>query len=69
MNEYIFYTSEGHTTAPNESIAVENCQVLGTAKGKDKLEAKKNLLKENPWITEAGFIPSEFVGRQLVSIK
>lgn len=69
MNEYIFYTREGHTIAPNENIEVENCQLLGTAKGKDEVEAKENLLKENPWIIEAGFAPSEFIVRQLLTEK
>ena len=67
MNEYIFYTPEGYTTAPNEKVDVENCQMLGTAKGKDECEAKENLLKEHPWIIEAGFDPSEFFARQLIS--
>ena len=66
MNEYIFYTAEGHTTAPNESVEVENCQVLGTAKGKNENEAKQNLLKENPWIAVAGFNSSEFLHRQIL---
>ncbi len=55
MNEYIFYTTEGQTYAPNDSIEVENCQVLGTANGSNESEAQENLLNENPWITEAGF--------------
>lgn len=67
MSEYIIYTTEGHTIAPNENIEIENCQVLGIAKGKDKEEAKDNLLKENPWITEAGFYRSEFIIRQLAA--
>lgn len=67
MNEYIFYTPEGHTIAPNENVEVENCQMLGTARGKDKDEAQENLLKENPWITEAGFNSSEFFYRQIIS--
>lgn len=68
MNEYIFYTPEGYTTAPNEDVEVEICQMLGTAKGKDEHEAKKTLLKENPWIIKAGFNPSEFMIRQLVAV-
>ncbi len=67
MNEYIFYTPEGHTIAPNENVGVENCQLLGTAKGKDVVEAKENLLKENPWIIEASFVPTKFIAKQLVS--
>lgn len=66
MNEYIIYTTEGHTIAPNEYVKVENCQVLGSAKGSNKNEAVDNLLTLNPWITEAGFSRSEFIVRQLM---
>ncbi len=66
MNEYIFYTTEGNTIAPNEDYGVENCQVLGCAYGNNKYEAKDNLMKENPWISEAGFCESEFIVRQLM---
>ena len=65
MNEYIFYTAEGYTMAPNENVNVENCQLLGTAMGNDEYEAKSNLLNDNPWIIEAGFSPSEIWNRQL----
>ena len=67
MNEYIIFTTEGYTTAPNESVEVENCQVLGFAFGHDADEAQDNLLKENPWIIEAGFDKSEFIIKQLAS--
>lgn len=67
MNEYIFYTAEGSTIAPNENYEVENCQLLGTAKGKDPNEAKHTLLKECPWILEAAFDPDEMMFRQLLS--
>ena len=67
MNEYIVFTTEGHTTAPDEKVEVENCQVLGRARGNNRDEAKKNLLKDNPWIAEAGFDSSEFVVVQLLS--
>ena len=66
MNKYIIYTTEGHTIAPNEIVEIDNCQVLGQACGNNPDEAKDNLLKENPWITEAGFNRSEFIVRQLV---
>jgi hypothetical protein len=65
MNEYIFYTPEGYTSAPIEGIEIENCQMLGTAIGKDENEAKNNLLEDNPWIIEAGFDPSRFYHRRL----
>ena len=66
MNEYIIYTIEGYTIAPNEDVGVENCQVLGCAHGSTPQEAKDNLLKDNPWIIEAGFAPAEFIVRQLM---
>lgn len=65
MNKYIFYTTEGHTIAPNENVEVENCQVLGCALGNNKDEAQKKLLKDNPWVNEAGFTASEFIVKQL----
>ena len=42
--------------------------MLGTARGKNEREAKSNLLKENSWIIEAGFNPSEFMIRQLTVV-
>ena len=66
MKEFIFYTTEGFTQAPNGND-IENCQVLGIAKGKDKVEAKDNLLKENFWIVEAGFATTGFIVRQLAA--
>lgn len=66
MNEYIFYTAEGHTTAPNESVDVENCQVIGRAVGFTSDEAMKNLLRENRWISEADFNPQEFFVKQVL---
>ena len=67
MAEYIIYTTEGCTIAPNEDVEVENCQVLGRAYGNNSEEAKDNLLKDNPWITEAGFDKTEFIVEQLMT--
>ena len=55
MNEYLFYTYEGFTIAPNENEEVENCQVLGRAKGNNEMEAREKLAKEYPWIKKCGF--------------
>lgn len=66
MENFIFYTTEGFTQDPNGND-IENCQMLGIAKGKDKVEAKENLLKDSPWILEAGFAPTEFIIRQLAA--
>ena len=69
MREYIIYTTEGYTIAPNEVVEVYNCQVLGRAHGNCPEEAKGNLLKDNPWIVEAGFDKSEFIVEQLLTSK
>ncbi len=67
MNENIIYTTEGHTIAPNEDVEVENCQVLGLAFGNNPEEAKENLMRDNPWIEEAGFKEPEFIIKQLLT--
>ena len=64
MAEYIFYTTEGYTQAP-DGEGIENCQLLGRAYGKDRREALDNLLMDNPWITERGFDPHEAICREL----
>lgn len=66
MNEYIFYTTEGFTQDPNGND-IENCQVLGRAFGNNKDEAQDNLLRDNPWINEAGFSKSEFIVKQILA--
>ena len=67
MNEYIFYTTEGDTNAPNDTFEVENCQVLGIASGTNQENALKNLLAENPWIDKAGFDAAKFIVKQLLT--
>ena len=67
MNEYIFYTTEGFTEAPNANIAIDNCQVIGRAHGTNEKEALNNLIAENEWILEAGFDPSSFITQQLMT--
>ena len=47
MAEYIFYTIEGFTQAP-DGEDIENCQLLGTVYGNDGRDALDNLLKDNP---------------------
>lgn len=66
MTEYIFYTTEGFTKAP-DGEDIENCQLLGRAYGIDKHDALSNLLKENPWIKERGFEPYEVICKELAS--
>ncbi len=66
MAEYIFYTDEGYTQDTNGN-EIENCQVIGSAFGENKEEAKTNLLRENPWIEKVGFDTKRFIVRQLLT--
>ena len=66
VKEYIIYTPEGVTIAPNDKCVVENCQVLGCALGGTPAEAIDALLRNNPWIAEAGFSREEFIVRQIM---
>lgn len=65
MNEYIFYTWDGYSTAPDGEV-VENYQVLGFANGETAEEAKQKLLSENSWILDHGFDPENFYHRQVI---
>lgn len=58
---YIFITTQGETTAPNEDYPIDNCQVLGRASGFDEYEALANLYEENDWIQAAGFEKSKII--------
>lgn len=65
MNEYIFYTMEGETIAPYENVEIENSQVLGRIQAKNIEQAKQLLLKESPWIEDAGFDTSGIIVKQI----
>ena len=67
MNDYIFYTTEGHTDAPNAAFEIENCQVIGIARGASQEVALSNLLSTNPWIAQAGFDTAKFIVRQILT--
>lgn len=67
MNEYLIYTSEGETIAPNSSINVENCQILGRAIGVSLKNAIDNLFDEHPWIEISGFDKIKCLGVQILS--
>jgi len=64
MKKFVFITSEGNTQSPNGE-EIENLQVIGFAEGENKIEAMKNLLKENEWIWNSGFNLADFVGYEL----
>ena len=66
MNEYIFYTTAGYTLAPDGETEVENCQVLGFAKGHSAAEAKERLLAGETWITELGYADELILSRQVL---
>jgi len=58
MGAYIFITAEGFTYQPGSEAVepdIENCQVLGFAKGDDADEAFKTLLRENAYVMETSF--------------
>lgn len=67
MNEYVFYTLEGGTEAPNPKWEGGNCQYIGRATGDNQSQAVDRLLAENPWIKDAGFNPRKFMVEQVVT--
>lgn len=52
--KYIFYTTDGFTQDLNNKD-IENCQLLGFAKGKNVSEAYDNLLLENNYLKNYSF--------------
>lgn len=67
MNEYIFYTTEGHTYCPRKNTEIENCQVLGYALGENPKEAMLQLEINEPWISECGFDINKAIYKQIVN--
>ena len=58
VKEYIFYTTEGITLQPDLGEGagdVENCQILGWAKGCDPATAFESLASECPWLCDTTF--------------
>jgi len=58
MNSYIFITQEGSTYQPDSDVSeleIENCQVVGFAKGNNANEAMKNLVKSNEHLLNSNF--------------
>lgn len=66
-SEYMFYTAEGTTWAPNKEVSVNNCQILGFVEAKNLNEAKKILLRDNPWIETSGFSMGEMMVKQILN--
>lgn len=67
MNEYLFYSVEGETLAPEHECDVNNCQLLGISKGINKNDALQRLLNENSWIGQAGYDAAKITGIQVLS--
>ncbi len=65
MKTYIFYTGEGKTLSPNDSVC-ENFQILGFEKGESEKKAIENLLKRNVWISGCGFSENKIIYRQVL---
>jgi hypothetical protein len=58
MQSYIFITIEGYTFQPESTSIepdIENCQVIGFAKGKAPKQAFQNLIQENSNLLETTF--------------
>lgn len=58
MREYIFYTTDGNTFQPNSAAIypdIENCQILGWAKGHNPKDAFESLKFEYPWLRDSTF--------------
>lgn len=58
FKKFIFYSTEGVTFQPgidNILSDVENCQILGWAKGHNSTEAFENLKIENPWLENSDY--------------
>lgn len=65
MKSFIFYTGEGITVSPNNSLC-ENFQVLGFEEGLSKDIALETLLKNNSWIYEYGFSQNEIICKEIL---
>ena len=68
-DEYIFYTTERVTLAPNRNLDIDNCQILGFVKAKTLSKAKELLLQENPWIVKAKFSIGKIMVKQVLTME
>lgn len=65
MKSFIFYTSEGVTLSPNNSLC-ENFQILGFEKGMSKENVLETLFKNNFWIEEYGFSKDRIICKEIL---
>ena len=54
MKSFIFYTTEGFTSDPNDK-AINNTQILGSADGVDVTDAFKNFKQTHSYLQEYAF--------------
>lgn len=66
MKDFIIYTTQGTTNAPNLDVDIDNCQVLGIVKATTGSDAINKLFK-NEWIQNAEFTKDKVVVKQLFS--
>jgi hypothetical protein len=66
MAQFIFYTFEGNTIAPNNTD-VENLQILGIENGLCSNDALEKLLTNNKWIEKSGFSKDKIKNYAIVS--
>jgi hypothetical protein len=66
MAQFIFYTFEGGTIAP-DNTEVENLQILGIENGLCSNDALEKLLTDNKWIEEYGFSKDDIKNYAIVS--
>jgi len=58
VKSYIFITAEGYTFQPESTSIepdIENCQVIGFAKGENPKQAFQNMIQENKNLLETTF--------------
>jgi len=67
MAQFIFYTFEGSTIAPNNED-VENLQILGIESGLHANDALEKLLTDNKWIEKSGFSKNKIKSHVIVSV-
>jgi len=68
MAQFIFYTFEGNTIAPNNSD-IENLQVLGIENGLNSNDALKKLLVNNKWIEESSFSKDKIKNYTILALR
>ena len=68
MDEYIFYTAEGHCETPRGD-EVYNYQILGFEEGRSEWEAKSKLLKKHAWIEATGYNTREICSAKVLRSK